>query len=347
MASPSEKPTLRTIAEMTGLAVTTVSRALLDAPQIALETRQRVQRVAKEIGYQPDRAARHLRTGRTNVISVVLDPHDELLGFSTSMIRGLTQALRDTQYHLLITPHFAETPSIDPIRYILRNRMADGIVFSRTEPQDARVSLLAEYDFPFVSHGRTALALAHPYVDYDNAAFAGAAVRRLVAKGRRRLALILPPERFTFYRHLRAGFLSQVDLAGVDWEMPGDVSLDSGSADVYAWMARRLAQGGPPDGIVCPGEVSALSIMAAVSDHGLQVGRDVDLVVKQTSHLYDEVRPRVDVVYEDIAQAGELLGRLLLRRIAGEPAAALQHLQQPDTRFAVPQDPLRRAAPGA
>ncbi|WP_155983480.1 LacI family DNA-binding transcriptional regulator, partial [Nitratireductor aquibiodomus] len=48
MARRSDRPTLRTIAEMTGLAVTTVSRALLDAPQIAFETRQRVQRVARE-----------------------------------------------------------------------------------------------------------------------------------------------------------------------------------------------------------------------------------------------------------------------------------------------------------
>ena len=66
---PSTKPTLKTIADLTGLAVTTVSRALAGAPQIALETRERVRAVASDIGYQPDRAALRLRTGRTNVIS--------------------------------------------------------------------------------------------------------------------------------------------------------------------------------------------------------------------------------------------------------------------------------------
>ncbi|MCR4267673.1 LacI family transcriptional regulator [Nitratireductor sp. ZSWI3] len=338
-----ERPTLRTIAELTGLAVTTVSRALLDAPQIALETRQRVQRVAREVGYQPDRAARHLRTGRTNVISVVLDPHDELLGFSTSMIRGLTQALRDTPYHLVITPHFAETPSIEPIEYMLRNRMADGVVFSRTEPSDPRVRLLLENDFPFVSHGRTLLGQVHPFVDYDNAAFAMLAVRRLVAKGRRRLALILPPDRFTFHRHLRDGFLEAVRAAGVAWEFPVGVTLDSSSAELYAWLRRRLQEPSPPDGIVCAGEVSALSIMAVLSDQGLAVGEHLDLVVKQTSLLYDEVRPRIDAVYEDIAEAGELLGRLLVRRIAGEDPAGLQHLQKPIPRFADRSDGPRAA----
>lgn len=337
MPRRSDRPTLRTIAELTGFAVTTVSRAMLDDAQIALETRKRVQRVAREVGYQPDRAARHLRTGRTNVISVVLDPHDELLGFSTSMIRGLTQALRDTQYHLVITPHFAETPSIEPIRYILRNRMADGVVFSRTEPFDPRVALLLENDFPFVSHGRTNLPDAHPFVDYDNDAFAALAVRRLVAKGRKRLALILPPDRFTFHQHLRDGFLRSVREEGVAGELPGDINLDSSTGDLSAWLRWRLGQPSPPDGIVCAGEVSALSIMAALNDHGLAVGEDLDLVVKQTSRLYDQVRPRVDTVYEDISEAGELLGRLLIRRIAGEEPGALSHLQKPAPRFAKPQ----------
>src|SRR5690606_28066141 len=126
-------PTLRTIADITGLAVTTVSRALGDAPQIARETRQRVQQVARDIGYLPDRAAQRLRTGRTNVISLILDPHEEIINFGTSLMKGLTAALRDTPYHLVITPHFRDEPALDPVRYILRNRMADGLIFSRTE----------------------------------------------------------------------------------------------------------------------------------------------------------------------------------------------------------------------
>src|SRR3546814_14680330 len=73
------KPTLKTLAELTGLAVTTVSRALADAPQIALDTRKRVRRAAEAIGHMPDRAAHRRRTGSTNVITLVLAPHEENL----------------------------------------------------------------------------------------------------------------------------------------------------------------------------------------------------------------------------------------------------------------------------
>lgn len=322
------KPTLKTLAELTGLAVTTVSRALADAPQIALETRLKVRRAAEEIGYFPDRAAQRLRTGRTNVISLVLDPHEEILGYATSMINGLTEALRGTTYHLVITPHFSDTPSLDPVRHIMRNRMADGIIFTRTEPSDERVKLLLERDFPFICHGRTELATQHPYVDFDNYGFAYDAARRLIAGGSEKLCIILPPDRFTFAHHMRHGFMTAVREEGVAFDIPAEVTLDSKSDEIRKAVYQRLSQPDRPDGFVCGGEVSALAVMAAAYDHGMELGRDLRLVAKQTSGLFDQIRPRTETIYEDLAAAGAIMGRLLLKRIATRPPVSeLQVLQ--------------------
>ena len=52
----NRQPTLKTISEITGLAVTTVSRALKNGPELSIETRARVNEVARELGYRPDRA---------------------------------------------------------------------------------------------------------------------------------------------------------------------------------------------------------------------------------------------------------------------------------------------------
>lgn len=323
-----QKPTLKTIAELTGLAVTTVSRALADAPQIALETRTRVRQVAEQIGYLPDRAAQRLRTGRTNVISLVLDPHEEILGYATSIIKGLTEALRGTAYHLVVTPHFSDTPQIDPVRHIVRNRMADGIIFTRTEPSDERVKLLMENNFPFICHGRTELGTAHPYVDYDNYGFAYEAARKLIAAGAKKLFIILPPDRFTFAHHMRHGFMTAVREEGIGFEIAKGVTLDSKSDDIRDCLYRRMGEPERPDGYICGGEVSALSVIAAASDHGLDVGREIRLVAKQTSGLFDQIRPRVETIYEDLSEAGLLMGRLLLKRIAGPaPVSELQALQ--------------------
>ncbi|MGI2030932.1 LacI family transcriptional regulator [Rhizobium panacihumi] len=327
--SDAAKPTLRTIADLTGLAVTTVSRALAGAPQIALETRQRVAQVAAEIGYLPDRAAQRLRTGRTHVISLILDPHEEILGYATSMINGLTAALRGTQYHLVISPHFSDSPQIEPVEHILRNRLADGIIFTRTQPTDDRVKLLMQNDFPFICHGRTELATPHPFVDYDNYGFAYRAAKKLIASGCAQLTIVLPPETFTFAHHMRHGFMTAVREEGVGYEIATGISLDSKSDDIRRYFDKRLGQPSPPDGFVCGGEVVAMAIMAACYDHGLLPGREVDFVAKQTSGLFDQIRPRIDTIYEDLSEAGLLMGQLLLRRIGGPVAVdELQHLQR-------------------
>ncbi|PZU24615.1 MAG: LacI family transcriptional regulator [Shinella sp.] len=346
---PSSKPTLKTIADLTGLAITTVSRALAGAPQIALETRERVRAVADEIGYQPDRAALRLRTGRTHVISLILDPHDEIIGYGTSMINGLMQALRGTAYHLVVTPHFPGVPDVEPVRHILKNNMADGLLFARTGPFDERVKLLTETDFPFVSHGRTEFFTPHAFVDYDNTGFAQKATESLIASGCRRPALILPPRRYTFAQHLLYGFMTAVRAAGVVYEIVDAVTLDSPSDEIRRFFSNRFAAPDCPDGVVCGGEVSALAVMAAASDLGLLQAGTVKIVTKQTSGLFDEVRPRIGSLYEDLSDAGRLMGEFLLRRIAGEPVENLQHIQHVQARPSLSEEALSQpsASPDA
>ena len=188
-----------------------------------------------EIGYLPDRAAQRLKTGRTNVISVILEPHEEILGFGISLMQGLARALKDTPYHLIVTPNFIDDGNIEAISYIVRNGMADGMIFSRTEPFDPRVRLLIENGFPFVTHGRTEFSTPHPYVDYDNFSFAYEATRRLITRGRRKPMIILPPKRMTFSQHLLHGFMTAVREAGVAYEIPDEIDLDCPVEQIRAY----------------------------------------------------------------------------------------------------------------
>lgn len=318
------KPTLKTVAEAAGLAVTTVSRALAGDPLISLATRERVRAIAAELGYVPDRAAQRLKTGRTNVIGVLLDPHEEILGFGTSLLYGVTKALQGTPYHLIVMPNFLDTSSIEAVEHIVRNNLADGLIFTRTETLDPRVRLLTERDFPFVSHGRTEFATPHAFVDYDNYAFAYEAARRLIAKGRQKLTIILPPRHLTFSQHMLHGFMTAVREAGIAFELAEGVNHDSKAALVREYFRQRLTRPDPPDALICPGEVSAMAAITGMNDGGWSLGTDYDIVAKQTSQLLADIRPGVDTIYEDLTAAGEHLAKLLLRRIAGADVQGLQ-----------------------
>ncbi|MEM7721711.1 MAG: LacI family transcriptional regulator [Pseudomonadota bacterium] len=325
-----EKPTLRTVAKATGFAVATVSRALSGDERIAAKTRATVAEAADRLGYVPDRAARRLRTGRTQVISLLLNTEHEFLGFTHEFLSGMTEALRGTGYSVTVVPDDVGDDRLAPVQNILRNNLADGVLFTRTETFDPRVRLLMEADFPFVSHGRTEFTTPHPWVDFDNESFARQAVEQLVARGRRNITMILPDNRFTFAQHLSYGFKSAARDADVAHDFVTGVTLDSPTIDIAEALSATRRSPNPPDGYICVGEATALMTLATLADTGARPGVDVDVVAKRASPIFDHIRPRIDAVFEDLRATGRSMAELLLRRMEGTPPETLNVLFQPE-----------------
>ncbi|MCH2078239.1 MAG: LacI family transcriptional regulator [Rhodobacteraceae bacterium] len=325
-----KRPTLRTVAEETGFAVATVSRALADDPKIAQKTRDEVARVAARLNYVPDRAAQRLRTGRTKVISVLLNLDHEFLGFSDEILFGVMSALQGTDFAISVMPETQGPKRFETVQKIVRQQLSDGVILTQTEPFDDRVRVLSEAGMPFVTHGRTEFTTPHAWVDFDNEVFARGAVERLVSQGRSRLCMILPDPRYTFGQHLRYGFLSAVRAAGVEYELPDEVTLDSTPDEIAAFIRKRQAAPNPPDGHICVGEASALATTSALQDCGVRPEIDVSVLTKQASPLFEHVRPQIQTVFEDLRETGKHLGRLLLERIDGTPPDDLHVLLTPE-----------------
>ncbi len=325
------RPTLKTIAYMTGLGVTTVSRALHDAPDIGQATKERVRLVASQIGYRPNRAGVRLRTGKTNVISLILSVETEVLGLTSLLVYGISEYLAGSPYHLIVTPYDLLGDPLDPVRYIVETASADGVIFSRTEPQDARVRYLHERGFAFATHGRTEMGIVHPYVDFDNERYGEIAVDRLAARGRRRLALLPPPPQLTFAHHSITGFqraIDRLELADVSMR---EVTTDSGYPAIEAEVGRMMASDRRrPDGFVCCSANAAIAVVSAAEAQGFVVGRDFDLAVKDAFRMMQKFRREIIVVNEDFRAAGRTLAAAVVRTLQGVPPEALQTLDVPE-----------------
>ncbi|RWM71585.1 MULTISPECIES: LacI family transcriptional regulator [Mesorhizobium] len=326
-ASGQGRPTLKTLAFMTGLGVTTVSRALKDAPEIGAETRRRVQLVAKQIGYRPNRAGVRLRTGKTNVISLVLNTEHEIMSFVSDIIYGVSEVIADTPYHLIVTPYSRSQDPLDPIRYLVETGSADGVIISRTQPNDPRARYMLERGIPFATHGRT--GLIHPYHDFDNYAFATDSVRHLAGIGRRRLALLAPPVELTYHSHTLNGFTDALSEVGAS-EIPfNTVSVDHSIEQIRMRTAQLMRRDVRPDGFVSSAAAATLAIVAGIEDAGLKLGRDVDVVSKQSSDLLHLFRRELLVVNENFRLAGAELARSVLGWIGGAAPGTLQSLSVP------------------
>ncbi len=324
------RPTLKTIAGETGLAIATVSRALKDAPDIGEETKRRVRETAARLGYRPNRAGVRLRTGKTNVIALVLSTEADIMNHTSQLLYSIARTLKGTNYHLVVMPFFPDEDPMTPIRYIVETGSADGVIINQTLPDDPRVRYMTEHAFPFATHGRTAMGIDHPYFDYDNEAFARAAVRALHTRGRKRLLIVAPPRSHSYARHMLTGYSEEASSLGLTFEVATPVTSDSPGPEIEEAIATRFSAPNPPDGIVFGSTTAAMAAVAGAERMGAVLGRDFDGVGKEAIPFLRRFRRDLIVMHEDVGRAGEFLARAIIAAIDRQPTEGAQHLDRPD-----------------
>src|SRR5437762_1066531 len=148
---------IRDLGSSLGMSITTVSRALDGYPDVSEKTRARVRAAADSAAYRPNAAARRLRRGATDIVTLILPTEpghfDEPLYIQ--MLAPIGDRLARAGYDLTL---IAATPGPDETkmyRRVVEERWADALIVVRTRHHDPRVQYLAARQFPFVTLGRT------------------------------------------------------------------------------------------------------------------------------------------------------------------------------------------------
>ncbi len=329
MHKNGEKPTLKTISELSGLAVATVSRALSDAPDLSLETKKRVRKIAEEIGYVPNRAGLRLRTGRTNVIALVTPAEHNPLNHASKLQSAVAEGLKGTQYHLNVSPWFPDEDQMRPIRYIVETRSADAIIFNTTQPDDPRIKYLLESNFPFATHGRSNFADQHAYFDYDNAAFSRIAFQKLAMRGRKTIALILPPRSQNYALDMLEGAKNAAAETDLKFIICEAITSDDPVEDIQKNLETHLRDHPEIDAIVTGSTIASLAAAHAVENINRVIGEDIDIFSREAFPFLKLFRSQILAVPEDVERAGHELARAVLQAIKEPGTPPIHALETP------------------
>ena len=332
----AKRPTLKTISQLSGLAVPTVSRALNDAPDIGEKTKIRIREIARKIGYVPDRTGLRLRTGKTNVVSLILSTDHDMMNHTARLIWAIAAGLRDTRYHMNVTPFFPDQDPMDPVRYAVENGMADAVVLNQVMPEDARVRYLLDRGFPFVTHGRSDWRSDHSYFDYDNYSFGRLSMKRMAREGRRHVLLVAPPMDQTYAMDTQRGAASGAGAFGVRLTAATDTTSDDLTDHIQGAVADRLRAEPSIDGIICSSTIGTMACVAAADSTWLCGGLDRDVIGKEALPILGAFRPGVIAAREDMITAGTFLAEAAVSAIETPEAALMQALDVPDCDSFVP-----------
>ena len=323
------RPTLKTISEISGFAVQTVSRALSDAPDISEKTKVIVRRIADEVGYVPNRAGVRLRTGKTNVISLVLSTEHDVLSLTSRLISSIAEGLRGTPYHLVVTSSFPDDDPIKAVKYIVQNGTADAIILNQIMPEDPRVKYLMERGFPFATHGRTVWSDEHPFFDYDNYAFAKLAMTELAKQNRRNILVLAPPLDQNYAIEIVNGVRDAAKENGQSIEIVDEINSDSHHRVVRKYIGDKLGGDAKFDGLVSASPNATMAAIAGLEDAGLRLGEEIDVFSKETVPILDLFRSGILSTGEDVTKAGKFLAKAAVFAAQKSDEPPLQELDRP------------------
>ncbi len=330
-----QRPTIKTIARETGLSIATVSKALKHSPQVRPETRAIVLDAAERVGYELNLHGVQLRTGKTYQVAAIMTApgpkENEWEGVEyAQLLSGISWALEESPYRVSLYAVRDFEESQETIRQIVSMKKADGIIISGTRADDPRIRLMQEAEFPFVTYGMSIHNAPHAYVDADNAQMIRLSMARLIERGHRRIALLNPKEQFTYGVVRLESYRKALEEAGLPYDPAlvahGRLTPAFGRENVVSMSA--LAD--PPTAYICANEATALGAFSGFHARGLVHGRDAVINATDDLNVSQYFAPPITSYYLPIGEPSALLGKFILRRMEGEPPAALQTLLMPD-----------------
>jgi len=301
------KVTIATVAEHARVSRQTVSN-VLNAPDLVRdETRARVMAAIAELGYRTNLAARQMRTGRSRLIAVRIDPSRNGIEASVldRFLHGLTEASAPAGYRIMLYTATDDRTEIATYEDLLASYALDAFVLTHTHHGDSRTAWLAEHNVPFTTFGRPWGGVdLHPWVDVDGAAGTAAATRHLIATGHTRIGFLGWPIGSGVGDDRRQGWASALAEAGL---AAPDLTrgTDDGIENAEAAARDLLASERPPTALVCASDQLALGARRASA--GLAVIGFDDSPMAQAAGLSSVRQPLTEAAAECVRQLSALL----------------------------------------
>ncbi|GHH73156.1 LacI family transcriptional regulator [Streptomyces sulfonofaciens] len=324
-----QRPTIKTVAARAGVGRTTVSRVINGSDLVSDKARAAVLAAIAELKYVPNSVARGLVTSRTDSIALVIPESESRLGsepYFSAVIRGVSTGLAATRTQLQLVL-VRDQGELDQLTDTVATRRVDGVLLVSVHADDPLPGLLEEMGLPTVLAGRRSSCESLSHVHSDNAGGAAAAVRHLMARGRRTIATIAGPQDMDVGRGRLGGWREA--LTGAGREPDGLVAVsDFTEEGGERAMARLLADAPGLDAVFAASDVMAAGALLELRRQGRRVPEDVAVVGFEDSIIARHTNPPLTSVRQPVEEIGETIARVLLEEIA-DPDAPRRHLVLP------------------
>lgn len=324
---PKRVRNIAELAKLAGVSAGTVSRALANKSIVNQRTRERIQALARQHGFQVNQMASKLRRQKTGVIAVVIPlGHDQRQHISDpffmTLLGALADELTESGYDLMLS---RAIPQNDPawLDRIVNSGMVDGVLMIGQSDQFDKIEEIARDYAPLVAWGHHKQAQIHCSVGTDNRAGGRLAAEHLLGKGHRALVFlgdttgIEIAERYQGAEDAVTEFGDRATLRHI----PVHLSVDEMTDEIAEALT---ALEGDVDGIVAASDAIAMATIRQLHERGIAVPGDVAVVGFDDLPLARQTVPQLTTIRQNITGGAAEMVRRLMGRLEGKRTESLE-----------------------
>lgn len=317
--------TIKDVARRAGVSHSTVSRSLNDSSLISGPTKERVRKIAMELGFEFNASARSLSTRRTGTVGIIYpELFDEFRNslYADLLISGIRRILeRDQLDSLGVFPRNSITGGSN-IQRLIKQKKVDGLLLIH--------STILREDWDFIRSSGTPHVLLHyrprevdpgdsDYIFTDNIKGGFTAAESLIKAGCRKILCFKVDSYNQEMQDRTTGFQQAMEAYGLELTeediLEGECYFHVGHDQILA-LGERIRD---YDGIFAEADLIALGVIEALKEQGISVPGDIRVVGYDDIELGNYYRPRLTTVHQPRETQTELACRRLVARLDGAP----------------------------
>lgn len=284
--------TSRELAKICGVSIGTVDRALNNRPGINPETKERILRVGRELGYRPHLVARSLKTGKTFTVGIVVYDLDNR--FFAQLVNAIENAARESEYFVYLTLSHHDLIRERGCLEHLASLNVDGVLIVPTNKGNEFIRFVKSLPVPVVTIGNRISATV-PFVGLQDREAIRGTIGVIANKGYRRVIYVSPPlsyggkENIYEVEERYEGFREGIREHSLQSYVIRDKHFE-------AALSEAVKADGGRSAIMCSSDIYALECLRLLDIWGLRVPTDIGLVGFDDIDILKYVRPSLTTI---------------------------------------------------
>ncbi|QEN03684.1 LacI family transcriptional regulator [Thiospirochaeta perfilievii] len=307
------KTTLKDIADIANVSLSTVSRALNDSPLIKVETKAKIKEIAKELKFEFNAAARSLSSNKTGNIAVVYETHIDELGpslYINQLFVELRAVLEEVEFDAIVLEAINPKTGDSNIDRLLRQQKVDAFIIVHDHIEKEVYENIKDSGIPFVQLHLLPRYVERESVDYffaDNTKGGYIATEHLIHQGCKTILTILPyPIDYEEFANRTLGYKNALKKHNLEFKdeyiIPAEFSFSVG----HEIFEKHLELINKADGIFFQTDIQAFAFLTIAKERGMSIPKDLKIIGYDDSPLCKAITPNLSTIKQPKTKLAEL-----------------------------------------